>query len=78
MKLAILAGALALVLSACAGGSTSDACATAQKAVALAEASIAAYPDPASIPAALTDNLATAKAALPLFCPAPATVVVKG
>lgn len=43
----------------------------------MAEATVAAYPDPEDIPAVLTDNLATAKAALPLFCPAPTTVVVQ-
>ena len=75
MKITLILGALALALAACTP--SPDACASAQKGVAVAEATVAAYPDPEDIPAVLTDNLATAKAALPLFCPAPTTVVVQ-
>lgn len=78
MKLILLAGGLALALSACTGGVVSpEACANAQKAVAIAEAAIAAYPDQANIPPAALTALAVAKADLPLFCPTPTTVIVK-
>lgn len=77
----LLSGGLALVaLAACSGTGASlspEACASAQKGVAIAEAEIAAYPDQSNVPAWLTTNLATAKAALPLLCPEPTTVVVK-
>ena len=70
MKLTLTAGALALAsLAACTGNPGPDACEKAAAGVALAEASIAAWPDPAAIPAELTDNLATAKAVLPVVCP---------
>jgi hypothetical protein len=76
----LLAGGLALVsIAACSGGMTPDpvACANAQKAVAMAEAAIVAYPDQEHIPAILQSALLIAKAELPSFCPAPVTVVVE-
>jgi hypothetical protein len=71
MKYLIL-GASALALSACAVGINADNCANAQKAMALAEAAVVAFPGNVE----MANALAQAKAALPLFCPAPVTIVV--
>jgi hypothetical protein len=66
-------------LAGCSGGMTPDpvACANAQKAVAVAEAAIIAYPDQEHIPPLLQSALLIAKAELPVFCPMPVTVVVE-
>lgn len=66
----VLAGLLAL--SACARGADPDECADAQTALAIAEAALAVYPDQAELAVAV----ASAKAALPAFCPAPTVVAV--
>lgn len=64
-----------LALSACADAERESYCANAKEGVTLAEQAIAAYqlarPDE-ELPAVLTENLVTAKAVLPVFCPAPA------
>jgi hypothetical protein len=72
---ALLIGAAALSLAACADGKlglSPEACATAQKALALAEVGAAQFPDSAEYAAALE----MAKAQMPLLCPAPTVVMV--
>lgn len=71
---AVAAFGSVLALSACADAERESLCGKAQEGVTLAEQAIAAYQvakPGEELPAVLTENLVTAKAVLPVFCPAP-------